>query len=312
MSGKFFVTFVLIIAIVLLSATACGLNNTPEQTPDIQQTVMYDREGNPIVLPDSIERVISMGPSITEILVELGFADKIVAIDEFSNNIPGLSQGLPIFDMMTPDSERIIDLSPDLLFVSGLSRYGGADDSLSLIASVGITIVFIPTSESLEGIMDDITFIGMVMGAYERAQGIAEMMQQEINTISAIGYGIGDRRTVYFEVSPAPFLVSFGYGVFLNEVIELIGAENVLSDLDGWISISDEIILAANPDVILTSVDFIDEPIEEIISRPGWDALTAVREGAVHYIDADSSNRPSHNVVLAMREMARAVYPEYY
>ena len=85
-----------------------------------------------------------------------------------------------------------------------------------------------------------------------------------------------------------------------------------MGDQQGWTGVSDEIILDADPDVILTSVNFLDDPIGEIMERPGWDALTAVRNGDVFIICTNSSNRPNHNIVIALREMAAAIYPDHF
>jgi iron complex transport system substrate-binding protein len=117
---------------------------------------------------------------------------------------------------------------------------------------------------------------------------------------------------VYFEISAAPFMYSFGDGVFLNEIIEIIGAENILAGQDSWLSVAEESVLDADPDVILTSVNYIDDPVGEIKSRAGWQTITAVANGDVYYIDADASNRPNQNIVKALHEIALAVYPDKY
>jgi len=328
---------VLLMAVILIAgAAACGADTAPAPAPETQPgdvadsegngiadtpteqpseaspSVTVDREGNPVTLPDTIETIISMGPANTEILVALGFADRIIAIDEFSENIPGLPVGIPQFDMMAPDAEQILALTPDVVFMPGMTIDAGGADPFQMIRDAGITVIFIPTSSSIAGIMDDIRFFGGIMGANELAEKIITQMDSEIEEFREIGRAITERRTVYFELSPAPWMVSLGRDTFLNEMIEIIGAVNVFADLDSWTSIADEALLLANPDVILTSVNFIDDPIGEIMSRPGWGAITAVNEGAVFIIDTDASNRPSHNIVIALREMAQAVYPEYF
>ena len=75
---------------------------------------------------------------------------------------------------------------------------------------------------------------------------------------------------------------------------------------------SDETLLQANPDVILTSVDYLDDPIGEILLRPGFEAVTAVQNNKVFQIDTASSNRSSQNIIKALKEIAKAVYPEYF
>ena len=278
---------------------------------DVRQAVTIDREGNQISLPGKIGKIISMGPSNTEILVALGFVDMIIAIDEYSDNVEGLKPGTPMFSMMQPDGEQIISMMPDVIFVTGMSKAGG-DDPFKVIEDAGICLVYIPSSVSLGAIMEDIRFIAAVMGAQAEGEAIIEAMEKEIEDVRAIGQTISVKKKVYFEISAAPWMYSFGSGVFLDEMISLIGAVNILGDQDSWVSVADEIVLAADPDVILTSVDYIDDPVGEILSRPGWSGITAVRNGDVYYISADASNRPSHNVVIALLQMAKAVYPEFY
>jgi iron complex transport system substrate-binding protein len=170
----------------------------------------------------------------------------------------------------------------------------------------------IPSSTSIEGIKEDILFIAAVMGVNAEGEEIIAEMEREIDAIRAIGNAITNKRTVYFEISPAPWMFSFGSNTFLNEMIELLGATNIFADQNGWIPVSEEVLLELDPDVILTSTDFIPDPIGEIKGRPGFDALTAVQNGDVFTINTAASNRPSHNITRAMKEIAEAVFPEYF
>jgi len=137
-------------------------------------------------------------------------------------------------------------------------------------------------------------------------------MEFVIDNVRAIGETITDKKTVYFEIEAAPWMYSFGKGVFLHEMIGIVGATNIFGDQESWTSVADEVVLAEDPDVILTSVNYIDDPIGEIKSRPGWGGITAVKDGAVYYINTDASNRPSQNIVKALVEMAKAIYPGLY
>jgi len=332
------IILILLAVALLIGVSACGAETAPSGQPqpaapaadtaaatDATDTAeagaedgaaasleITDRAGNLIVLPQPINSILSMGPATTEILVELGFADYIVGIDAFSSNIHGLSAQIPHFDMMQPDAEQIIALNPDVFFMTGMTIVAGGADPFQIIRDAGIPIAFIPSPDSIAGIKGDISFIGEVLGAQDRADEIISSMEAEIAIYASIAERITERRTVYFELSPVPWMVSLGSDTFLHEMIELLGAVNVFADLESWTSISDEAVLEANPDVILTSVDFIENPVGEILDRAGWDAITAVRERNVFSIDTDSSNRPSHNIVIALREMAAAIYPEYF
>ena len=320
MKGKL---FALALAMLLLLLTAaCGTQAPPppaEEAPPAEAaaaspTVDTDRAGNPIELPETIETILSLGPSNTEILTALGFGDKIIGTDSFSTDIPGLPAELPLFDMMSPDGEQMIALAPDVIFVTGMMQVDGLDP-LGIVRDAGITVIYthsLRSSESIAGIIEDIRFIAAVMGASEQGEAIVREMESEVARIRAIAATISERKTVYFEIDAPPFMFSFGRGVFLHEMLEIIGAENVFADQNQWFSVADEAVLERNPDVILTNVSYLDDPVGDILNRLGWESITAVSEGRVYVIDANASSRPSHNVVRALEEMARAVYPAYF
>ena len=293
--------------IVSLVAIACLL-----ATGSIgSQAANLDREGTPIALPASIQRIASFGPSNTEILSALGVGEELVAVDTYSANVEGIPANLPLFDMMAPDAEKILALQPDVLFVTGMSKFGG-EDPYKPVKDAGVSVIYIPSSNSIRGIKEDIRYLAAVVGREEKGEEVVGRMEAEIAAVKAIGDTVAEKKSVYFEISAAPYMYSFGSGVFLNEMIELIGATNALGDQSSWIPVTDEAVLAANPDVILTCVNYIDDPTGEIQARPSWDALNAVKNGQVFFIDTDASNRPSQNILKALWEMAVAVYPELY
>jgi len=308
MSNKKSITMFLSLLVMIVILAAC---NSSEATHEPR--AMYDREGYAITLPDEINTIVVLGASSAEILIGLGFADRIILVDSFSFDVEGLPRDVVAdFGFMDFDAEYIVNMMPDLIFVTGMTRGGGADSPMAPVSAAGINVIHMPTSSSIAEIKEDIRFIATVMEATEAGENLISTMEAEINQIAAIAAGITTTRTVYFEISPSPWTVSFGTGTFLHEMMELIGATNVFADQEGWISISDEVILELNPDVILTSTDFLPDPISDIAERPGFDVITAVQNGDIFYIDTASSNRPTHNITRAMREMAQAVFPEYF
>ncbi|GHV37500.1 ABC transporter substrate-binding protein [Spirochaetia bacterium] len=274
----------------------------------------------------AVNRIISTAPSNTEIIAGLGLADRIIAADKYSLELPelkrrgdnGLRDAAEI-DFFYPDPEAIISLDPDMIITSEHNVYGAGDDPFRLLKEMGITVVYLPTSNSIAGIYRDIETIAAVLGVTERGSELVRNMKEQIDSIAAIGNSIAvtknsntAKKSVYMEISPSPNMVTVGRETFLNEMIELIGAQNIFADKTGWLAPGVEAILERDPDVILTNVNFIDDPIGEIKGRDGFASLGAVREGAVYTIDTDSSSRPSQHIILALEQMARAVYPEYY
>lgn len=269
-----------------------------------------DREGNPIQVPETLNRIISTVPSNTEIIIDLGSGDLLVAVDVYSNDVEGLDPSLPQMDFYNPDGEAILELSPDLILASGHNKIG-EDDPFALLEDAGVCVAYIPSSSSVQGVCDDLLFVGQLLGKEAAAQALVDDYQKQIDEIRAIAATIPEeeRKTVYFEIDP---MYSFGGGTFLNEFIELIGAKNVFADQQGWLSVEAESLIAANPDVILTNVSYIEDPIGDIKGRDGFGALDAVKNDAIYSIDTNSSSRPNHRSITALKQMAKAVYPEYY
>lgn len=280
-----------------------------------QPTVMKDREGNEFTLPEKIETIVSTAPSNTEVLMELGLGDKLVAIDKYSADIEGINPELPRIDFRNPDAETLIALQPDIIIASGHNKVGD-EDPFALLKEAGITVVYIPSSSSIDGIYDDIEFIAELTGTEKEGKEIIETMEKEIEAIKEIGSKIENKKKVYFEIGAGSGLFTFGNETFLNEMIEVIGAENIFAQETSWITATPEAVLDANPEVILANTPGTNAAgktaIEDIVSRDGWDTITAVVNGDVYQIDKNSSSRGSQNIVKALKEMAKAVYPNEY
>lgn len=298
----------LLAALLALTFTACA-DKSAAETGALPTA---DRAGNAITPPEKVDTVIAMAPSIVEVLVDLGLGDKIVAVDSNSKDLPGIPEDVKVFDMMNPDAEQMASLAPDLVLASGMSQAGDSDDPYKPLRDAGVCTAYIPTSDTIEGIKNDVQFIADLTNTSEKGRELTGAMQAEIDRITAIGKTITDKKTVYFEVAAAPYIYSFGSGVYLNEMLELIGAENVFSGQTGWMSVTPEAAVQADADVILTNVDYIDDPVSEIKARDGWGDMKAVKNGDIYFINSHASSVPNHNIVKAMLEIAKAVYPEQY
>ena len=301
-----------VLTLLLAAGTMVFAGGAKEASlPSIDLTM--DRAGAPITLPAKVEKIISMAPSTTEILIDLGLADKIIAADTNTQKDGLLKQDIPYFNMMKPDAEKLIALKPDVVFISGMSNAKG-NTPFSPLIDAGICVINIPSSSSIEAIYLDIAYIAAALKQEEKGAKIIANMKKEIEAVRKKRAAIAQdkKKTVYFEIGAAPHMYSLGTGTFINEMIEIIGAQNILADQKSWIAVSDEMVLAKDPDVILTNVNYIPNPIDEIMARAGWASLKAVKGKKVFGIDTNSSSRPNHNIIKALKEMAKAVYPEIY
>jgi iron complex transport system substrate-binding protein len=158
----------------------------------------------------------------------------------------------------------------------------------------------------------DIAFIADLLQVQKNGEDVINLMKTQIAELTQYLPNIDTPKTVYFEISAAPDMMTFGKDSFLNDMISVIGARNIFEN-DNWIvTPGAESIINRNPDVILTNVNYIDDPIGEIKSRPGFNHINAVLNNRVYQIDTDSSVRPSPRIIPALRQMAQAIYPELY
>ena len=274
--------------------------------------VITDRSGITVKIKNPIERIISTAPSNTEIITDLGMAHKLAAVDVHSANITGIPNGLPLLDFFYPDAEVIIKLEPDIIIASGHNPTGTGEDPFRLMREAGIPVVYISMSSSIDEIYKDIAFIADLLQVQQAGENVITAMKTQIDEITRKIPDTVNRRTVYFEISAAPDMMAFGKDSFIDDMISAIKARNIFAN-DNWLVMPGaESIIERNPDVILTSVNYIDDPVGEIKSRPGFDHINAVVNNRVYQIDNDSSSRPSPKIILALRQMASAVYPEFF
>ena len=291
----------LVLIVAGLSIAACSSNGDENDVPNANDATTVHEQGLAIV---------SIGPAITEVLVDIGMGANLVMVDNFSALVAGVPAGIPTLDMMALDVESILMMEADKIFATDMILWGG--DPLAIVAESGATVIYVSTSSTLAEIKDGIAYIADAAGNTAGGAALVADMAAQMDEIAAIASTITTVRTVYFEIDAPPSMFSFGEGSFLNEVIELVGAQNIFASYGAWVSVADEQVIDRNPDVILTNVFWIEDPIADISARSGWDSITAVASGNIHAIDADASSRDNHNLMTAMWEIARAVYPEYF
>ena len=308
----------LLMSMMLLVLTACGGQTVVEEPTETMSEMTAslpttDPSGASIVIPDQVDSVVALAPSICEVLVALGVEEKLIGYDLQSVGIAGLPESVPTFDMVNPDVEQLTALAPDMLIVSNLSLYDQEAPYQPLI-DAGVCVICVPTSESVEDVRSDIRFLAAALRVSGEGERVVDEMDAELERLSAIVSDIPEeeRKSAYFEISPAPYLYSCGSGTYLHEMIELAGGRNVLADQSGWLSVEAETVVADNPDVIFTNVNYTDAPVEEILGREGWAGVSAVMNEDVYYIDNMSSSLPNQNIVTAVEQMAKALYPERF
>lgn len=311
---KFTLTMMTLGLVATLGLAGCGKQEKKATTSSEKTEVTLptkDRSGKEITLPKEATKIISLVPSTTEVIEDLGKTDQLIAVDTQSSTMMTDLKKLPQMDMMAVDAEKLIALKPQIVYVNDINL-ASSESVWKQVEDAGITVVNIPTSTSIKAIKEDVQFIADSLSEHEKGQKLIKTMDQEIDEVAKIGKTIKKPKTVLFEVAALPDIYSFGNGTFLNEMIETIGAKNVLANEKGWLPVTEEAAIAAKPEVILTHVNYMKDPAKEILARKNWENVPAVQNKEVFEIDNMSSSLPNNHITKALKQMAKAVYPEEY
>ncbi|EIY7146272.1 ABC transporter substrate-binding protein [Enterococcus faecalis] len=311
---KFTLTMMTLGLVATLGLAGCGKQEKKATTSSEKTEVTLptkDRSGKEITLPKEATKIISLVPSTTEVIEDLGKTDQLIAVDTQSSTMMTDLKKLPQMDMMAVDAEKLIALKPQIVYVNDINL-ASSESVWKQVEDAGITVVNIPTSTSIKAIKEDVQFIADSLSEHEKGQKLIKTMDQEIDEVAKIGKTIKKPKTVLFEVAALPDIYSFSNGTFLNEMIETIGAKNVLANEKGWLPVTEEAAIAAKPEVILTNVNYMKDPAKEILARKNWENVPAVQNKEVFEIDNMSSSLPNNHITKALKQMAKAVYPEEY
>lgn len=270
-----------------------------------------DSLGISVPVPPEVESIVSLTPAVTGILVDLGLADYIVATDTHSAIQFNELSDLATFDLFSIEMESMIELNPDLVIAHDMIMIGDTgNDPLEPLCDLEIAVAYLQAATSIEDIVRDIDLLGKLTRRTDEASKLIAEFEAELDEIAHLLLESNTNPTVYFEISPAPDMFTFGSETFQQELLEIVGAVNVFANEEGWFQVESERVVITNPDVIFTSVGFVDDPTGEILSRAGWQEMDAIINGRVYYIDENASSIPNHNVVVALRMMANYLHGE--
>ncbi|PID23421.1 ABC transporter substrate-binding protein [Sporosarcina sp. P7] len=325
---KKFLQLLLTAMLAVLLLAACGSDSAKEETPADEnqagketktEQASTDTTSYPYTLTDAIgeevtfekapETVISLLPSNTEILYGIGAGDKVIAVTE-NDDYPEEVTELDTVGDFTVNIEKVISLQPEAVFANEMMM-GSNEEGLNQIRDAGIPVIVIQNAGTFEETYETIEQIGKVMDKNAEANQIVEDMKTKVADIEKKAADITDKKRVFIENSDAPEIYTPGKGTFPQQFLDMINAENIVTE-EGWIMISPETIVDENPDVILAMYSYVPNVVENIKTRDGFDAVTAIKEDRVIQLDEDITSRTGPRLADGLELFAKAVYPEVF
>lgn len=283
------------LCVVLIAVGLCAAASGEER-------VIVDRKGREIHLSVAAERVVALAPADCEILYALGAQDVLVGRGMDCNYPQDLLEIPVVNSGETTNIEQILALEPELVLMNTM---GQSVEQVQALEAAGIQVVVTDTTD-IAGVYEGIVLIGALLDKEDAAQSIVSDMKASFADISEKSK-VNEGKTVYFEVSPLEYgLWTAGKNTFFNELAEVCGLENIFSDVDGWAEVSQEQVIARNPDYIVTIFPGNGNGIsseEEIKTRIGWESIQAIQNGNVMLADADETSRPGPRLAQAAQHL---------
>ncbi len=275
-----------------------------------------DDSGETVTIAQAPLRVVALLPSVTDLIIDLGLSDRVIATDEFSLASPEYEQ-LPSVGGSgnTFNLEATLELEPDLIVTAS----GGTEPFITQLRTIGLPVVVFDFPANIAEMLDSLLRLGLVFGVEEESRALVADLEARLDAVAA---AVADRQPlrVYLEIDQStptqPFTVSAGS--LHHEVMTLAGGANIFADTVGaFPQVNWEAIIGGDPEVILLldstdfAADFALNPvsIEEVAARTGWSEIAAVRRAAIVPLPPDLFNG-GVEIVDALEQVA-AVLDEH-
>jgi iron complex transport system substrate-binding protein len=277
--------------------------------------VITDDHGRTVDIAETPERIISLAPSITEILFALGLEDKVVGATNYcdypeellnkidAGEIQRVGAPFPGFNL-----ETIVDLEPDVVFAIGAT----VPDYVYDLDELGIPAIVL-NAKDIDGIFHDIELVGEVSGEGEEAEGLISDLEKHIDEIMATVANASIPSVFYgVDVSDPAMLWTVGNGTFIDDLITLAGGDNIAGNLEGWPTYNLEDLVNSNPNVIVLGGANWGVSADKVAILPIWQDLDAVKNGNIYAIDDTTLVRPGPRIANGLELLAGLIHPELF
>ncbi|EAC6872465.1 ABC transporter substrate-binding protein [Listeria monocytogenes] len=274
------------IAVVLLLAilTACGNTETKAPEKKTEKIEVKDATENTITLEEPPTKIVSLMPSNTEILFALDLGDKVKGVTAY-DDYPKEAQKVEKVTSTSVDTEKIIAIKPDLV-LGHESMLATEKDAYQLLKDAGINVFVIPDATDLKAAEKSIITVGKLTGKEKEAKEVTDSMEEQKAAIEKKAKELKTSPKVWIEISPD--LYTAGKGTFMNEMLELAGGTNVVTE-SGFIPYNEEKVVELQPDIILSVYPDAKATIQK---RAAWKDIPAVKNDKIYEMDANKLSRP--------------------
>ncbi|MCJ7717734.1 MAG: ABC transporter substrate-binding protein [Anaerolineales bacterium] len=320
------IIYIFLIVIVLVSAcspkvqvkptnppekesTEIPATDLPTEEPVLASILITDDLGNEIELAGPAKTIISISPSLTEILYGVGAGDRLVGRDSNSQypeeaiaavDLGGMWDGIPVEDLLA--------LEPDLILAGEIY----AADAVQELRDLGLVVYWQKNPADFEGLFDNIRDIAILTGTEDIAEGLVQSLAERVAVLDEKLITVEESPLVFYELDASdpgnPYTP--GASTFISYIISKAKGVNLGDSLAGeWVQISSEELIKQDPDFILLADALYGITPESVAERAGWNEINAVVDGDIYPFDPFILSVPGPRLVDGFEQVAEVLHP---
>lgn len=255
----------------------------------------------------SYNRIISLMPSNTEILYELGLGQQVIGVstvDDYPKEVNNKRQ----FDAMKLNKEALLKAKPDLILAheSQKSMNGKVLNSLK---QNGVKVVYVKDAQTIPEMYETFETIGKLTNKEQAATKLIDETKSNISKVVASVPDTEQQPNVFMEVSSEPEIFTAGKNTFFNDMLTQLHAKNSFDSKVGWQKVSKEAVIKQNPDVMIGTMGISKAKYQDVVEqRGGFSHIQAVQDNQVTTVDGDEISRPGPRIDEGLKALRDAIY----
>lgn len=259
-----------------------------------------------VTVPDDPQRLISLAPSITEIIYALEQENRLKGVTRYSD-FPTAVKKLPkVGSYVRLDLERIVALNPDLCIAI---KDGNPKEIIDRLESLKIP-VYVVNPRNLNTVLETIREVGKILNAGDKAENLLTNLHTRIQRVTSLITQDTYRPGVFFQIGISP-IVSVGTDTFLHELIVLAGGKNLADGKTPYPRFSREQVLALAPEIFIVTSMARQAVFEQVKAEwRRWPSMPAVRNDRIFLVDSNLFDRPSPRLVDGLELLIKLIHPE--
>lgn len=292
----------ILLSLVMLILVACGQNDQHKQ--EDKQSNQSDSNSK----EHSYKRIVSLMPSNTEILYELGLGKDIVGVSTVDDYPKDVKKGKKQFDTMNLNKEALLKVKPDLILAHE-SQKGTSKKVLGSLEKNGVKVVYVKDAQSLDQTYETFKQIGKVTGREHEANELVDETKHNVEKVIKSVPRHHRSQSVFMEVSSKPEIYTAGKHTFFDDMLAQLDAKNSFSNIEGWKPVDKESIIKKNPDILISTEGLSKSDYYKVIKkRDGFRQIKAVKNGRIETVNGDEISRPGPRIDEGLKQLRDAIY----